>query len=85
MSMNEAIDPSMLTTVLCPNSSLASKSKQELIDAYIMIRSLEEISMLEMEMKNTIQYYVDRKRTLQLIESLSQREDAFAKGAVALL
>ena len=49
-------------------------------------RSSEEISVLETEMENTTQYYLDRKNTLQkLIDSFSQRGDAFGRGAVALL
>jgi len=49
-------------------------------------RSSEEISVLETEMENTTQYYLDRKNTLQkLLESFSQRGDAFGRGAVALL
>ena len=84
--LNEALDPSVLNTTLHPTSSLPSESQQELIDAKIMVkRSSEEISMLDIEMKNIIQYYVDRKNTLQeIIQSLSQREDAF-RGTVALL
>ena len=37
-------------------------------------------------MENTTQYYLHRKNTLQkLLESFSQRGDAFGRGAVALL
>jgi len=70
----EALDPSLLAAVLKPNSSLPFVSKRKLIDAYIMMkRSSEEISMLDTEMENTTQYYLDRKNTLQkLIESFSQ-------------
>ena len=85
--LEEALDPSLLAAVLKPNSSLPFDSKRELIDAYIMMkRSSEEISMLDTEMENTTQYYLDRKNTLQkLLESFSQRGDAFGRGAVALL
>jgi len=42
--------------------------------------------MLDTEMENTTQYYLDRKNTLQkLLESFSQRGDGFGRGAVALL
>lgn len=86
VSMNEALDPFALSTVLHSKSSIC-KSKRELIDSYIMVkRSSEDILMLDIEMKNTIQYYENRKKTLlQLIASLSLREDPFGKGAVALL
>jgi len=85
--LEETLDPSLLAAVLKPNSSLPFVSKRKLIDAYIMMkRSSEEISMLDTEMENTTQYYLDRKNTLQkLIDSFSQRGDAFGRGAVALL
>ena len=82
--LEEAHDPSLLAEVLEPNFSLPFDSKRELIDVYIMMKlSSEEIST---EMENTTQYYLDRKNTLQkLLESFSQRGDAFGRGAVALL
>ena len=88
LTLDEALDPSKLSVLLQPNASrFPSKCRQELIDAYIMVkRTTEEIEMLESEMRNTKQYYVDRKSTLQtIIESFSQKGDAFSRGAVAFL
>ena len=88
LTLDEALDPSKLSVLLQPNASrFPSKCRQELIDAYIMVkRTTEEIEMLESEMRNTKQYYVDRKSTVQTtIESFSQKGDAFSRGAVAFL
>ncbi len=86
MLIIEALDPSSFSTVLL-TQPLYSESKQELIEAYlVMRRSTEEISMLKMDMKNTLRYYEDKKETLlQLIESMAQRDDTHARGTVALL
>lgn len=65
-----------------------SHSKREIIDAFLRLkRAEEEICMLTVEMKHTINYYEHEVECVQkCIQDYSlQESDAFSRGAVTLL
>ena len=83
--MEEALDPTTLTTSMETNTS---HSKREIIDAFLRLkRAEEEICMLTVEMKHTINYYEHEVECVQkCIQDYSlQESDAFSRGAVTLL
>lgn len=67
LSIPEALDPSTYSTIL--STPHFSESKQQLIEAFLMMkRSTEEIIILRTEMKNTAHYY--KKNSWSLFKSL---------------
>lgn len=83
-SLEEALDPLKLTCELHSNLSI---SKQQIVDAYLMMkRSTEEMEMLQNEMRNTTKHYTGLKLAVQeAICTFSERDDLFGRGAVSLL
>ena len=84
LRLEDALDPSELTTIMQPN---ISHSKRELIDAYLIIkRADEELSMVAVEMTNTLKHYEQQLMAVKnCIEQYRTGVDAFSRGAVALL
>lgn len=87
LSVEEVLDPSQLSMMLRPLSSISSKSKHELIESFVHAkRAEEEIAMLEAEMVNVVKYYEHRRKVIQdSINLATPREDAFSRGALSLL
>lgn len=87
LSIQEVLDPDILSQMLRPHSSIPSRSKQELMDAHILIqRACEEVEMLRAEMGNMVKYYEGRCKVLEdTIQLFESREDAFGRGALSLL
>ena len=85
LSFADVVDSSKLAQIVNPNSSY-SIDKQELIEAYLLlIRSGEEIHMLECDMKNVISYYENRVNMLTVaMESPSEVALKCESGARAL-
>ena len=84
--LTEALDPNVLASVLRPQSSLPSKSKRELMDSYIMVkRSTEEVTMLETDMRNTIQYYFNQRATIEDLLKLFKGNVQLERGSISLL
>ena len=63
LSIQEALDPTILSKMLHPHSSVPSKT---IIDARIQVqRACEEVEMLKAEMGNMVIYFKERCKTLQ--------------------
>ena len=66
ISLQEALDPVALSQTMYSESLRPSKSRQEIIDAYLMIkRTTEKISMLRNDIFNTMKYYDDLKNAVE--------------------
>ena len=87
LCLQDAHDSAALAQILNPKICVFTPSKQELVNAYIMVkRSGEEIHMLEGEMENTLHYYEKRKDAIVVtLGCLQTQEQAFDRGAHALL
>ena len=87
ISLQEALDPVALSQTMYSESLHPSKSRQEITDAYLMIkRTTEEISMLRNDIFHTIKYYDDLKNAVEkALLPLSVEQDCFSRGAVSLL
>ena len=87
LSIQEALDPTILSKMLHPHSSVPSKTRQDLIDAHIQVqRACEEVEMLKAEMGNMVIYFKERCKTLQdSIQLFKTREYAFGRGGLSLL
>ena len=87
LTIADVLDLQTLSEILHPKIGLYTQEKQELIDAYTLLqRSVEEIKMLESEMKNVICYYEHRKEALaDTIHNFSEGNIALHRGACALL
>ena len=85
LSIADVVDSSKLAQIVNPNSSY-SIDKQELIEAYLLlIRSGEEIHMLECDMKNVISHYENRVNMLTVaMASPSEVTRKCESGARAL-
>ena len=65
LTMGDVLDSSILSQKLHPSLHGYTSDKQEIINAYLlMTRSGEELEMLQVEMKNVIEYYEDRASTI---------------------
>lgn len=86
LAIADALDSSTLAKILQPKLCEVTPHRQELINAYIMLkRSSEEIQMLKSDMTHTVQYYENRKAVIMnAITSIGQ-EHAYDRGARALL
>ena len=87
LSIEDVLDSSKMAHRLHPKLSAYSIDRQELIDAYLLVkRSHEEKELLQSEMKNVISYYEYRVQTLaQAMSSLSQSNLEYKRGGCALL
>ena len=83
----EALDPQCLAREL-QYDMFCSKEKQALIDARLrIIRSAEEITLIQQEMQSTLNYY---SNTLDVVSGCitthsTQMQSPFERGAVSLL
>ena len=69
-------------------SSIATGSKREIIDAYLMLtRAMEEIQMLQKEIENMLNYYSRREKCilLKLTELSDDQHRRYIRGAVGML
>ena len=69
-------------------SSIATGSKREIIDAYLMLtRAMEEIQMLQKEIENMLNYYSRREKCilLKLTELSDDQHRRYIRGAVSML
>ncbi len=68
-------------------STVASGSKREIIDAFlIMQRSQEELVMLQQESQNVVLYYQQRQGHINAkLYALSLFDDKFSRGTIAML
>ena len=91
VTLDEALDPDVLSCKLHTECGATSSKPQDVIEAYLqMTRSNEEIVLLENEMLNTIQFYAEQRKSLLLVidqmkEAQLSESNAFRRGAVALL
>lgn len=89
VSLEMAMDPSYLAQRYSKFEPIRDNSHQEVIEAYLMIcRSKEEMTMLESEADNAVQFYSHKKQAiLKEIEhrSLDSENSAFNVGARCLL
>lgn len=87
LALSSAFNLEYLSTLLTiAHSSPEAKKKQEIIEEYLLLlRSREEVELLENEAKNVIQYYATKKGIIEAeILGLSDSSD-FSAGAKCLL
>lgn len=85
--LEEALDPSFLGKLLQPNL-LLSKSKQELVNACLIVqRSSEELVLLVEEMRSALKYYSNLLNEVDiLLEKFSvEPPSLYTRGAISLL
>ena len=85
VSLQEALDPETLSKAMY-SKLYPSESRQEIIDAYLMIkRTTEEVSMLHADISNTLKYYGHMSAAVEKALSKFSLQDCFSRGAVSLL
>lgn len=62
------------------------QSKKDIIHSFLLLkRSAEEMSMLKLEMKETLNYWLQRIDIIKIFLSNIESEDQFARGSQCLL
>lgn len=69
------------------NTAVATGEKRLIIDSYLRLcRSREELSMLKEEVANLVACYEEKKKSIaERVDQLSNSNDPYEKGAVAML
>ena len=92
LTMSEALSKGVIECRLqglgASYSSIATGSKREIIDSYLMLtRAKEELQMLQKESENLLNYYSQRENCirLKLTELSDDQRSRYSRGAVTML